>query len=236
MTNAMNWGGDKVSTLKLNPTTELETVGLGSQNLYRIAGAAALMAGALFLVALVDLVIAGVTSAGWLSLLQDNWLVVLFQLNAGLNAVRYDLLNQLNLLDMAILALTATMYLGLYAALRRTSRIGAIIAALQPFLGLVLFIATKSAGRSAVMGAALVISLVMLRSHIFGKAIASLGILASLLLLVGDLGTTPDSPSNLLAISIGIGYVLLATWFLLIGARLLHLEQSVSRVRALASE
>ena len=97
----------------------------------------------------------------------------------------------------------------------------------MPFLGIVIFIATRIAGRSGVMGAGLVISFVMLRSNSFGQVIAFVGILASVLLLAGDLGTTENSPSIIVAVLIGIGYVLLMTWFFLIARRLLQLGQGV---------
>jgi hypothetical protein len=212
----------------MNQVTGRETTDIAWEGLYRVGGLAALMVGVLFLAALVDLVLSALVSGAaitGLSLLENNWLVVLFKLNAGFNGATYDQLHELNPLDITILALVAAMYLGLYAALWRTSKIGSIIAALQPFLGIVLLIATKTAGRSGVMGAALVISLVMLRSNIFSRLAACLGILASVLLLVGDLSTTPGSPSNFLAILIGIGYVLLTAWFFLIGRRLLQLGQ-----------
>jgi hypothetical protein len=127
------------------------------------------------------------------------------------------------------MALVATTYLGLYAALRRTSRIWSIIAAVMPFLGIVVFIATRIAGRSGVMGAGLVISFVMLRSNSFGKVTAFVGILSSALLLAGDFGTTESSPSTIVAVLIGIGYVLLMTWFFLIARRLLQLGHGVLR-------
>jgi len=73
------------------------------------------------------------------------------------------------------------------------------------------------------MGAGLVISLVMLRSDIFGKGIAFAGILASVLLLVGDLGTAANSHSSIIAVLISIGYVLLMIWFFLIARRLFQL-------------
>jgi len=84
------------------------------------------------------------------------------------------------------------------------------------------------AGRSGVMGAGLVISCVMLRSRgrVFGKVIAFAGILASVLLLVGDLNTTANSHSSFIAILIGTGYVLLMTWFFLIAQRLFQLSRS----------
>jgi len=198
--------------------------------LYQVSGVASLILGVLFLIAMTSLFIAGLqpsTINGWLSPFQNNWLVVLFKLNAGFDGVQFDLLYGLNPLDIAITALVATTYLGLYAALRRTSRIWSIIAAVMPFLGIVVFIATRIAGRSGVMGAGLVISFVMLRSNIFGKVIAFVGILASVLLLAGDFGTTENSASTIVAVLIGIGYVLLMTWFFLIARRLFQLGQGV---------
>ena len=200
--------------------------------LYQVSGAASLILGVLFLIAMTSLFTAGLqpsTINGWLSPFQNNWLVVLFKLNAGFDGVQFDLLHGLNPLDIAIMALVATTYLGLYAALRRTSRIWSIIAAVMPFLGIVVFIATRIAGRSGVMGAGLVISFVMLRSNIFGKVTAFVGILSSVLLLAGDFGTTESSPSTIVAVLIGIGYVLLMTWFFLIARRLLQLGHGVLR-------
>ncbi len=210
----------------MNKVADSETADSRRNWLYKTSGAATLTLGALLLIAMISLITAGLqpgTTSGWFSLFQNNWLVVLFKLNAGFTGAQFDSLYGLNPLDMAILALVATMYLGLYAALKRTSKILSIIAAIQPFLGIVLFIATKTAGRSGVMGAGLVISLVMLRSNIFGKVIAFVGILASVLLLIGDLSTTANSHSTIIAILIGIGYVLLIPWFFLIARKLFQL-------------
>jgi hypothetical protein len=124
-----------------------------------------------------------------------------------------------NPLDVSILALAAIVHLSLFAALRPTSKIWSVVAVVQPFLAIALFLITALLGRSAVMGAGLVISCVMLRSNIFSKTIALTGILASVLLLIGDFGTTPNSYSSTLAILIGIGYVLLVIWFFLVGQR-----------------
>ena len=197
-----------------------------------IAGsAAALIAGVVLLLAVIDLIIPSFrlgTPNGWVSLFQNNWLMVIFKLHAGFSGVQIDLLHILNFLDIAILVLVGTMYLGLYAALRRTSRIWSIIALALPFLGLVLFIATKTAGRSAVMGAGLVISVVMLRDNIFNRVTAYVGILASVLLLVGDF-SAGVLHSNIITTLFGIGYVLLMTWFFLIARRLFQLGAGHSR-------
>jgi hypothetical protein len=210
----------------MNQVSSIETTDSASKPLYKVAGAASLTAGVLLLIAMISLITAGLhpgTTNSWLSPFQDNWLIVIFKLHAGFRGVQIDLLHILDFLDIAILALVGTMYLGLYVVLRRTSKIWSIAAAIQPFLGIVLFIATKTAGRSGVMGAGLVISLVMLRSNIFKKVTAYLGILASVLLLVGDFSAGVIPPLTIVATFFGIGYVLFSTWFFLVARRLFQL-------------
>jgi hypothetical protein len=185
--------------------------------LQTVSGSAALFVGVLLLVAAIDLIL-----DVWLSPFQNNWLAVIFQLHAGVGGVHIDLLYGLNVLDIAILALVGVMYLGLYAALRTSSNIWSAIALAQPILGLVLFILTRTAGRSTVMGAGLVISIVMLRSNTYSKLTAYVGLLASVLLLVGDV-TVGIPQSNIIAGLFGVGYVLLTTWFFLVAARLFQL-------------
>jgi hypothetical protein len=187
--------------------------------LYSVSAGAALTVGLLFMIAVIELVISG-PQFGWLSPFQNNWLVVIFKLHAGYGGIKLDMLHNLSLLDIAILALVGTMYVGLYAVLRRTSKIWSMIALAQPFLGIVLFIATKSAGRSSVMGAALVISIVMMRNNSFNKATAYMGILASVLLLFGDFSAGMIPPSTMIASLFGIGYLLLVTWFFLLASTL----------------
>ena len=197
--------------------------------LYKLSGAAALIVGVLFLIPVLDLIIPGFqpgTANGWSSLFQDNWLVVIFKLHAGFRGVQSDQLYNLNFLDIAIMALVGVVYLGLYAALRRAGKIWSIIALAQPFLGIALFMATKSAGRSGVMGAGLVISIIMLRGNIFNKVTAYMGLLSSALLLFGDI-SEGITHSYVIAILTGIGYVLLIVWFFLIAKSLFQRGQGV---------
>lgn len=195
---------------------------LHSNWLYRVSAVAALIVGGFLSAALIELTVTvhqpAITS-GWPSLLQDNWLILIFKLHAGFDGVRSDVLHGLNLLDVVILALVGAMCFGLYAALRDTSKIWISIASALPFIGLILFSVTKIAGRSSVMGAALIISLVMLRNNIFNKVTAYVGILASVLLLAGDFSVGIPH-STMIAALFGIGYVLLTAWFFLVGRRL----------------
>jgi len=139
-----------------------------------------------------------------------------------LGEVEANLLHVPNLLDIAILALVGTMCLGLHAALKGTSKIWSLVALALPFIGIILFTTTKLSGRSSVMGAGLIISLVMLRNNTFNKVTAYMGILANVLLLGGDFSVGIPH-SNLISTLFGIGYVLLAVWFFLLGRRLLQL-------------
>jgi hypothetical protein len=185
------------------------------KTMYRISGVVAITLGTLFLISIINL---------WQTLSTDNWLIKLFKLNAGFSGITIDIMHELSLPDVVILILVAGMYLGLYVALSKSCKIWSAIALVQPFLAIVLFIATEQVGRSAVMGAGLVISAVMLRSSIFTKSNAFLGILASVFLLIGDFGTNSNSQSTIIAAIIAVGYILLVAWFFLVGQRLFRLS------------
>lgn len=197
--------------------------------IYKISGAAALISGILLLIAIINLLTRAFqpqTTNGPLTSLQNNWLIVIFKLLAGFSDVQISLLHGLNVLDIAFLALVGTINIGLYNILRRTSKIWSIIALVQPFLGIFIFIATKTAGRSTVMGVGLVSSIVMLRSDIFNKETAYIGILASVLLFVGDF-SAGIPPNNIIAALFGIGYVLLIIWFFLIARKFFQLDSDI---------
>ncbi len=206
--------------------TDRPSVDRGLRWLYTVSSTAAVVTAILFLGGTWPLIAAALrpgSGAGTLAGIQDNWLIVIFRLHGGFPGVGIGLLRGLDVLDIVILALVAVVYLGLYAALRRTTRIWAMVAAVQPFLGIALFLITRTAGRSAVMGAGLVISLVMLGSQVFDRATAYLGIAASILLLVGDFTAGAIPPTTVVAAIVGLGYVLLMVWLVLVARRLFRL-------------
>lgn len=191
---------------------------VGSRWLYKLNAAAALGEGVVLLLGLLSLV----KASAWLAAFPDNWLITIFKLHAGFGGAQLSLLDSVDLVDIVILALEGLAVLGLCAALWKTSRVWSIVAAVQPFLGIVLFLVTQNAGRSAAMGAALVISIVMLRSSLFNRAIAYLGIAASVLLLLGDFSAgIPPVPA--IATLFAIAYVLFVAWCFLVSRRLLDL-------------
>jgi hypothetical protein len=70
----------------------------------------------------------------------------------------------------------------------------------------------------------LIFSAIMLRSEIFSQATAFVGIVASALLFFGgDIGSALFSSSTLIAILIGVGYVLWMIWFVQISRTLFQL-------------
>ena len=148
-----------------------------------------------------------------------NWLVILFQLNSGIGSVTLDSLRVFNPLDVAALILVGVTFLGLGPTLVRVNRIWMGIAVALPFVGIAILLVTNLAGRSSVMAAGLVIAFLMLKSRAF-KSLGYLGILANVLLLVGDFATG-GSRAPVVAAVVGAGYVLLVVWFVWIVARLL---------------
>ncbi len=201
------------------------------KRLCRIAGVAALLVGAIFLIGLGALTSLAGSSAksGWFTSLQNNWLAVLFQLNIETSGVGAELLEQINLPDILLFILIGIVFLGLYAALRETSKIWSLVAACLPLLGLAVFLITATAGRSGLLVGGLIFSIVMLRSHIFSKASASGGIAASILLFIGgDLGTAFLPASTAIAVLIGVGYLLWIVWFFLLASRFFQLAGSAA--------
>jgi hypothetical protein len=187
-------------------------------------GVAALLAASLLLVGIAALVL------GLPGLELRTWLVVLFQINAGLGRLPADPLRVFNPLDVVLLVLTAAAILGIWQMLPRVSRAWLCLSVGLPFAGIALLLATHIAGRSSLMGAGFVVSLVMLRDRDL-RRLGILGVVANALLFVGDLGTG-DSTQPLGAVMVAVGYLLLLAWFALIGVRLLGSSRRVSTGRS----
>lgn len=181
--------------------------------LSRSAGVAGLLVTVLLLIGLVAIALS------LPGLAFRNWLLVLFQINARVGALPADPLRVVNPLDVVVLVLVGVTFLGLWPDLGRVNRIWISIAVALPFVGIALLLVTNQAGRSSVMGAGLVVAFLMLKRRAL-KPLAYLGIPANALLLAGDLATG-GSRAPVVAALVGVGYVLLIAWFVLIGARLL---------------
>jgi hypothetical protein len=195
--------------------------------LLRSGSLAALSLIGLFLIGITSLMIVGAQppASGWDMSLRENWLVVLFKLNRSSGSGPAELLQIIHLVDLLIMALFEVLFVSLYAVLHRFSRVWTAIAASLPFLGVLLLLITRTAGRSGLLIGGLIFSIIMLRSGIFSKPCANVGIMASaLLFFIGDLATALLPSSTMIALGIGIGYILWIVWFFLTGIKLFQLS------------
>jgi hypothetical protein len=183
--------------------------------LYKTGGVAALVTGLLLLLGVISLIASlfqpGALN-GWLLLFQNNWLVKIFILHAEFSGIQADL-HGLNLLDMVVLLLVSMICLALSTAFKKANKTWSIIAFALSLIAILLFVVTQIAGRSTVMLAVLINSLVMFRDKTYSKATVYTGILAGVFLFVGDL--TVGVHSNIITALFGVGYVLLTIWFFL---------------------
>ena len=180
------------------------------------------MLGLLFLISAISFITSGILAGincGWFTALQNNWLIVIFKLHAGLLNIQDDPLHGLNLLDIIILVVFSVTCFGLYINLKESSKIWSLIALVLSLIAIPLFLITQIAGRSTVMFSALIFSLVMIKGKIYSKMSIYTGILASVFLFAGDLSV--GIHSNVITILFGIGYLLLTLWFFLISQTLL---------------
>ena len=184
-------------------------------NLYKVSSATSLTLGVMFILSAIGFIISiifiGIDS-NWFSLLQDNWLIVIFKLHAGIINISDDPLHGIHLLDIIILVLFSIMCYSLCIVLKKTNKIWSLIAFALSVISIILFIATQIAGRSTVMLIVMIFSIIMLKNKIFDKITISSGILAGVFLFIGDL--TVGIHSNIITVLSGIGYILLTTWFI----------------------
>jgi len=197
----------------------------GQKKIYLLSSTTTLLMGILFLISAISFITSGImtgTTCGWYSTLQNNWLIVIFKLHAGLINIQDDPLHGFNPLDIIILVIFSVTCLGLYINLKKSSKIWSLIALIFSLITIITFLVTQIAGRSTVMLSVLIFSLVMLKDKIYSKVTIYTGILASIFLFAGDLSV--GIHSNVITILFGFGYILLTLWFFLISRKLLWLR------------
>ena len=185
--------------------------------LYKITGAAALTAGLLLVIGLLNLAASfwqAEAALRWLTVLGNNWLILIFKLHAEFSDVYTEMLRGSNPLDMFFLITVGLISFGLSTVHQKARKVILLIAGVLSAIGLLLYFATQMAGRSTVMVVVLIISLVMPGNGNFGKAVVYTGVAAGILLLVGDI--TVGMKSSVITFLFGAGYVFLVVWFFLI--------------------
>ncbi len=248
-----------------NQDTDAETSDAEWKSLYRIGGAAALIAGVLFRrnigaeISLFGAQAQPDTISDWFTLLQNNRLLGL---------------SYLNVFDLANYALVGLMFLALYAALKRTHKSSMVIATVLGLVGIAVYFASNTAfsmlalsdqyiaatteaqrtmalaagqallaihrfgspgahpGTGGYMSllliaaAGMITSGVMLRSAVFNRATAYVGILASAFDLAYCIAFAfvPAVDSELLALCcIPAAGLCLMLWHIMVGWRLYQL-------------
>lgn len=197
---------------------KIETITPRWRLLYKIVGIVISIVFLLLLIGIIGLIgdFQPDTTIGWIS---NNWLVKIIKLNLGISG---ESIYSFNFLDLLIMVLVGITFVALYPTLRRVSRVWTIIAICEPFVGIVVFIISHSAGRSAVLSGVLTISIIMLWSNNFNKLISSLGVLAGGLLLIGDILSV--FALFIIAIIVDIGYLLVMIWSILIAFKFFRLS------------
>jgi hypothetical protein len=152
-----------------------------------------------------------------------NWLVVLFQINAGAGQLPADPLRVFNPVDVTILVLVGVTIASLGRALGSVGTILKVVAAGLPFAGIAVLLITGQAGRSSVMGGGLVMALLIFMSGRLRRVPVYLGLVANALLLVGDFATGTSAKPFIAAI-VAVGYLMLIVWFALVGVKLLRIS------------
>lgn len=186
-----------------------------------IGGVAAVLAAAVLLVGIAGLAL----DVGTLR----PWLAVLFGINAGFGDLSLASLEAVSLIDVAVLVLAGLAFAGFWPGPGKPHKGWMSLAVLQPFAGIAVLLATRSAGRSGLMGGGLVLSILMTSSP-QRRRLGIAGVAINALLLVGDFGTTGPR-SALMAAVIGAGYLMLISWLLWIAAKLLVSQREPSAAR-----
>jgi hypothetical protein len=215
------------------------------KSLFRIGGIAALIIGVFYTIEIIGVATTGVppsTVTAWFALLQNNNPLGFFDLffldigavtfSALMFLALYFALRRINqtyaLIATALAFVSIADYFATNTALSMLSLSNQYAAAATDaqrsillMLGQQLLAVNGSTG--AFMAntlncvAGIIISVVMLRSHVFGRLVACVGILANALEVL------PFVPADYVALVIGIGGVFLVIWYYLIALKLIKL-------------
>jgi hypothetical protein len=147
------------------------------------------------------------------------WLAVLFGINAGIGDVSHDSLRVINAIDVALLLLACVTFIGVWPGPGGSYVAWMALAVALPIAGIPILLATRLVGRSGFMGGGAVVSVLMLFNAAW-LALGSLGLVANLLLLLGDFATG-ERRSPITAVLVAIGYLAMIGWLFWIGIRML---------------
>ncbi len=165
---------------------------------------------------------------GTFELFQHNFVIRLINLHAEYSESLDNLLVGVNFLDMSILVLVCLTVIAIYPNLRKINHRLAIVALIQPFIGIVLFLLTQEVGRTTTFSTALTISAILLWNN-RSDSTAILGVVSSGAILIPDISFM-FLYSEFMAILMSIGYLLFIPWWFLTSLSLFQQAISIERI------
>lgn len=144
-----------------------------------------------------------------ISLLSGNWLLTIFKIHAGIISNNPNPLFGINLYDIIILMLFLIVCASFLKISNKKNRIWFIISMTLLFLGIIVYLFTGLAGRSAFMASGIFVCIPLIRVY-KNKTAGLTGILSNLLLLIGDFTVGPHV--SFIAPLFLSGYILLIFW------------------------
>ncbi len=153
----------------------------------------------------------------WLTIFDDNWIILFLKLNFGI--VQRDLLSSLHWIDFVIMILFGFISIAFFYNLRNKNLIRTIFsiwAVISPFFGIILLYITHTGGRTGLLTAGLIFSVLMFFSNKSGKLTSIIGFSSFFILLMACDLFSQLFLSNITGIFIIIGYILLMIWFFLV--------------------
>ncbi len=157
-----------------------------------------------------------------IQLISDNWLIIIFKGHAKIINTNTNALQEISFYDIFILILFTGICTSLYMTLKKENKIWFMIAISLTSLGVIIFLITQLAGRSAFMASGLIISIVLLSKSTQYNVAGMTGIISNTLLLIGDF--TVGTSLKIIPVLFGLGYILEIIWIFMIAFILIRVK------------
>jgi hypothetical protein len=160
--------------------------------------------------------IIGIAYPKWISDNLNTWISLFIQLN--FNLANRNEIQVLHIIDFVIFVLCGTVYLVIFIFTKKGKGIiwyiFSIFGLISFPLGMILLIITHSAGRTGILVASIIFSIIILLSKNMKKRTGLIGISSSVLVLVGCDIFSLQSTNIVVGYAILLGYCCWVLWFI----------------------
>jgi hypothetical protein len=146
--------------------------------------------------------------------ISDNWLIIIFKSHAKFINTSTNPLHGISCYDIFILILFTCICTSLFITLGKKYKIWFMIAISLVIAGVIIFLITQLAGRSAFMASGLIISIILMSEATQSNVAGITGIISNTLLLLGDF--TVGTTFKIIPVLFGLGYILEIIWIFMI--------------------